>query len=182
MMIKRISYAVAYALMLAATGPSLAASKGVLVTVPVLSVTPRVVDVVKSMPTEQCREVIVQRGGDGGGGHNSHTPEILGAIVGGTVGKEISDSDTTKLAGALLGASIARDIDKKNQRERAERSRRTTTQLQCSTVYTEQTVREASGYNVRFEHAGTIFDSVVNERPGATMQVMIYAIPLDYKQ
>ena len=138
--------------------------------VTVLDSSPRYVWVREYRPERVCKEVQVSRSA----GHNSHTPEIVGAIVGGALGKEISDSRTSKVAGALLGASIARDIEKSNQRNAG-----TTTEVVCETINKEVEVRQLEGYDVTYEFGGKVFNGVVNSNPGNRIRVWVSATPVN---
>ena len=59
------------------------------VEVPVLYSEPAYKTVVEKRPVEQCREVTVNKKGS----TSSHTAELLGAVLGGALGKEIDGSD-----------------------------------------------------------------------------------------
>ena len=149
--------------------PVESSSHAVTATVPVLGYSTRFSTVIEKVPEEECRRVQVS----GGGGGNSHTPELLGAIIGGSLANELDDSDASKVAGALLGASIGRDLEKKNQRN----SGSSRTELRCETVYKNREVREITGYSVRYEYKGNELTSIVQRRPGAQIDLYEYALP-----
>lgn len=139
--------------------------------VPVLESSERYVFVQESRPEEVCREVTVKEPA----GHNSHTPEIVGAIVGGALGKEIHDSKSAKVAGALLGASIARDIEKRSRRRNAT----TRTELVCNTVNKNVQVRKIDGYSVKYKFGNETLSSVVDSNPGSTIRIRVSATPIE---
>ena len=143
----------------------------------VVDVSERYVTVRELQPREECRQVQVRRGGKD---TSSDTPEILGALIGGAVGKNINDSDssggkTGAVLGALLGASIASDIEKQNARGSGE----IVTELRCSTVQTEVEVNRINGYNVSYEYGGNIFRTTMKSRPGNTVKVNVYVLPVN---
>lgn len=138
----------------------------------VVRVDERFVTVIEQRPVEQCRNVQVSTGG---GSTSSDTPEILGLLIGGAIGKQLDDDngDTGATIGAILGASVASDLEKQN----AQKSARTTTQVQCSTVYRDVEVRRVDGYDVTYEYEDRLFTSAMKRRPGATIPVKIYVLP-----
>ncbi len=140
-------------------------------TVPVLGYSESYTNVVRRVPVEECREVAVRDSGS----TSSHTPELLGAIVGGSLANELDDSDASKLAGILLGASIGSDLEKRQKKNKGS----TRTELRCETVYQNAEVREFNGYRVRYGYQGDEFTSIVQSRPGSTIDVEVRVVPLD---
>ena len=140
----------------------------------VIKVTDRYVTIIEQRPVEECRRVTVNKSGS----TSSDTPEILGALLGGALGKELDDdgdSDTGAIMGAILGASIASDVEKKN----AQAQGGTTTEVQCATVHKEVEVRRVDGYDVTYEYDGKLFTWKMSYRPGATIPVKVYVLPAD---
>lgn len=130
----------------------------------------RYVTVMESRPVQECRDVQVRTGGS----TDSDTPELVGAVIGGAIGKQIDDnSKSSTVIGALLGASIASDIEKRNARGSVR------TQRECSTVYRETQVQRLDGYDVVYEYQGNLFESVTRSRPGATIPVNVFVLPVD---
>ncbi len=143
----------------------------------VIDVSERYITVRELQPREECRQVQVRRGGKD---TSSDTPEILGALIGGAVGKNLDDDNasggkTGAVLGALLGASIASDIEKQN----AQGSGEVVTELRCTTVQTEVEVRRMNGYNVSYEYGGNIFSTTMKSRPGDTVNVNVYVLPVN---
>ncbi len=159
-------------LLLGVTGSQVMAANGFEMEVPVMEASARYVLVREYRPEKVCREVAVTQPSSS----NSHTPEILGALIGGAVGKEVSDSNTAKVAGALLGASIARDIEKQNQRKNAQT---VGTQVVCETIQREVEVRKIDGYDVSYKFNGVVFKGSVDERPGDTLRIWVSTTPLN---
>ncbi len=144
----------------------------------VLKASERYVTVTEVRPTEQCREVVVQ---GRSGSTSSDTPELLGAVIGGAIGKNISDSGdkdgkTGAIIGGLLGASIASDIEKKNAQTKRTSSR---TEVRCTTVQREVQVERIDGYDVTFEYRGDIYTSQMRSRPSGTIPVRVYVLPIE---
>ncbi len=151
------------------------ALEAVEVQLPVLNVEPAYKSVYEKRPVENCKEVVVSTGGS----TSSDTPELLGAIIGGAIGKEIDGKDGSgdegAIIGALLGASIASDMEK----EAAAKKGGTRTEVQCTTVYRDVEVRKPFGYYVTYEYAGHLFRYNVKNRPGSTIAVRVFAVPID---
>jgi len=139
----------------------------------VISFSERYTRVKEIRPVKECREVQVRSGGS----TSSDTPELLGAIVGGAIGKEIDGgSDSSTVIGALLGASIASDIEKNAQKGKGT----TRTEVRCTTVETEVETQRLDGYNVAYEYQGHLFRATTPTRPGSTIRVKVLALPVDY--
>ncbi len=139
----------------------------------VISFSERYSTVKEIRPVKECREVQVREGGS----TSSDTPELLGALVGGAIGKEIdSGSKSSTVIGALLGASIASDMEKKN----AQGKGNIRTEVRCTTVETEVETRRLDGYNVAYEYQGHLFRATTPTRPGTTIRVKVLALPVDY--
>ncbi len=140
----------------------------------VIGYTERVKMVTELRPVRECREVEVSTGG---GSTSSDTPELVGALIGGAIGKEIDDnSKSSTVIGALLGASIASDLEKKQAASRA----RTRMETRCTTVQTEVQTRRPDGYDVSYQYRGNVFRATMPTRPGETIRVKVFAVPVDY--
>lgn len=138
----------------------------------VVRVVDRYVTVVEQRPVEECRNVTVNKSGS----TSSDTPEILGLLIGGAIGKELDkdkDSKTGATIGAILGASIASDMEKKN----AQKKGSTTTEVQCTTVNREIEVQRVDGYDVTYEYDNQLFTWKMKYRPGSTIPVKVYVLP-----
>lgn len=138
---------------------------------PVIQFSERHVSVQEYRPVKECKEVQVR---EGGGDTSSHTPELIGALVGGAIGKEIRDSKSSTTIGALLGASIASDMEKKN----AARKGTVRTEMRCTTVERQVESTRLDGYNVVYEYQGHVFRATTATRPGSTIRVRVYALPV----
>ncbi len=131
--------------------------------------------VVKEMtPVRECRDVEVSTGG---GSTSSDTPELVGALIGGAIGKEIDDTGkSSTVIGALLGASIASDIEKKQAASQAT----TRIETRCTTVQREVETERLDGYNVSYEYEGNVYRARTPTRPGETIRVRILAVPVNF--
>ncbi len=149
-------------------------STHIVVEVPVLHTEVAYGNVVEREPVKSCKEVVTSRKGD----TSSDTAEILGALLGGAIGKEIDSNDGSgkegAILGALLGASIASDMEKENARKKAGYK----TEVQCTTEYREVKVLKEIGYKVAYEFGGYLFQSTVSTLPGETMEVRVSALPV----
>ena len=126
----------------------------------VLNSSVRYIRVTENRPIEECRDVAVVR--NRSRRSNSDTPEILGALLGGAIGKELDDSNTSVGLGALLGASIGSDIEKRNRNRNSE----TVIERQCTMIERAVQVEKIDGYNVTFEFNGKVLNGVVPRDPG----------------
>ncbi len=157
-----------------ASYPAIASTDSIDAMARVIKYSERYVTVRESRPTEECREVTVS---GSKGSTSSDTPELLGAIVGGALGKNISndkDGKTGAIIGGLLGASIASDLEKKNAESKRTPSR---TEVRCSTVHREVEVQRIDGYDVTYEYNGHLFTSQTKTPPGNAIPVKIYVLP-----
>ena len=140
----------------------------------VIAVNERYVTVIEQRPVEECRDVTVNTGS---GSTSSDTPEILGLLIGGAIGKQLDDDngDTGATIGAILGASIASDMEKKNAQRNSQGT--SSTQRRCTTVHREVEVQRVDGYDVTYEYDDKLFTWTMKRRPGATIPVKIYVLP-----
>lgn len=168
-----ITSALAVCLAPALAGAQDIASKQV--EVKVVKVAEHYSEITRFIPEEKCYKVAVN---DRRGDTSSHTPELVGAVLGGAIGNEINNSDISKIAGALLGASIASDLEKQNAKSKGGSAR---TEVRCEIVEREVTSTELDGYRVTFEYDGQLYSSIVNSKPGPKMDVNLYIIPVDFK-
>ncbi len=144
-----------------------------IVEVPVIAFSERYTTVTEIKPVRECREVQVS----GGGSTSSDTPELIGALLGGAIGKEIDDdSKSSTVIGALLGASIASDLEKKQAQSKGG----TRTETRCTTVEKEVETRKLNGYYVTYEYQGQMFRATTEVRPSSTIRARVYAVPVDY--
>ena len=104
-----------------------------------------------SVPTTHCQNVEVPVYGTVQGGGASGGDVLAGMIIGGLLGKGITNKDNGAAAGAVLGGVIAAD---KNQSKQTITGYRTETQCQMETRYEETERSIYSHSTVRFWHEG----------------------------
>lgn len=141
---------------------------------PVVSVDPVVRTVTDRIPHRTCRDEVVRV--ERRGGHRSHTPQILGAVIGGTAAGALGDNTGHQgilaAAGALLGASIGSDASKRHN-SRTEY----VTEERCD-VDIELRDREViTGYRVGYRYDGNIYYTRTSERPRDTIRLHIAVEP-----
>ena len=132
--------------------------------------------VVEIRPMEECRKVEVVR--NRSGRSNSDTSEILGALIGGAIGKELEDSKSSTGLGALLGASIASDLENQNRNQ----TREIVIERQCTMIEREFQVEKIDGFNVTFDYNGKVLNGVVPRDPGpngSRIRVRVGVIPVN---
>ncbi|MGD9842129.1 MAG: glycine zipper 2TM domain-containing protein [Steroidobacteraceae bacterium] len=131
----------------------------------VVDVDPIIRRVAVSSPQRDCwyedREVVVQR---------SATPTVLGAIIGGVIGHNITNGSSrgvATVAGAVLGASVGNDAAARNGRVQ------TQTVQQCETRYSRDFDQRIDGYRVTYRYEGREYNTVMAYDPGNRVQVRV---------
>ncbi len=155
-----------------------AAAEEFWVDAPVIDVQPLVRLVEVSVPQEVCWEEPVQQAGHYG--PESHTPKVLGGIIGGVIGNRFGGGrgrDVMTVAGALLGASIGNDTAKRN---RPYYPGRTVMERRCEVEQVTHTEERNDGYRVTYEYAGHQFVTRSPVEPGATIRVRVRVEPVSY--
>lgn len=102
------------------------------------------------------------------------TGTIAGAIIGGVIGNQFGDGSGQKLltaAGAALGASIGHDASR-GRHAHARRVQR------CEVQVDYETRSYVSGYNVRYEYAGEVYELFTDRKPGRYIRLEITARPV----
>jgi len=130
--------------------------------------------VTEQVPVE--REVCWQERGYREAGGNSATGTIAGAIIGGVIGNQFGGGSGKKAmtaAGAALGASIGHDASKQNRRYGRPVSRQ-----RCEIQVDYEARSHASGYNVRYEYNGEIFETRTRAEPGDVIRLEVSARPV----
>src|SRR5699024_10127785 len=108
---------------------------------------------------------------------HSHTPTIMGAIIGGVIGNQFGSGggrDAATAAGALLGGSIGHDSSKAR-----DGGRRAVTRERCRVQrdWRERTVD--GGYRVTYEYGGRLHRTTMDRYPGDTIRVRVSVDPID---
>ncbi len=141
---------------------------------PVVSVDPVVRTVTDRIPHRTCRDEVVRV--ERRGGHRSHTPQILGAVIGGTAAGALGDNTghqgVLAAAGALLGASIGRDASYRRN-TRAEY----VTEERCEVDYELRDREVITGYRVGYRYDGNIYYTRTSDRPGDTIRLHVAVEP-----
>ncbi len=145
----------------------------------VLSSTPiyRVVEI--QSPQEECWEEEVVRQ-DMRDRQRSHTPGLLGMVIGGALGNAVGHNHSSRkvgtVVGAILGGSIAGDISRAND------ARNSTvyveTEERCRTVYNTREEEKLVGYDVSYSYNGIERTVRMPEDPGATVRVRVDVEPV----
>lgn len=144
---------------------------------PVTGVTKIVERVEEHIPYESCRlqRVAVPRSTWSDG----MTPILTGGLIGGAIGSELGRHSKRKSliigASALLGGSIGRDIYRSSNHHSSVRYR---TQEVCNTEYRVREYQQVSGYRVRYEYHGEVYETITDSHPGATMPLEVSVTPL----
>ena len=171
MKLSLISSALAGALL---TQAAVAESLSYSIEAPVVSVKPLVRTVTDKIPHRVCRDEVVRV--ERRGGHRSHTPQILGAVIGGTAAGALGDNTghqgVIAAAGALLGASIGRDASHR----RGTRTEYVTEEV-CEVDYELRDREIVTGYRVGYRYDGNIYYTRTSDRPGDTIRLNVAVQP-----
>ena len=113
-------------------------------------------------------------------GYNTYTPNIVGAILGAAVGYQFGSGrgqDVATVAGAVLGGSIGRDV---KQRHYSHGSTSTSggSVERCRTVNDSHTEERVVGYNVDYEYSGHTYSTRTQNDPDDTIQVRVNVTPV----
>lgn len=127
-------------------------------------------------PIEQCWDEPVHVPSNSG--YYSHTPKILGAIVGAAVGNEFGSGrgkDLATVAGAVLGGSIGRDM----QANHARRNSRVVYEKRCELVDRYRTEERIDGYEVDYRYNNQVYSTFTRHDPGPTLTVSVNVVPVE---
>lgn len=106
---------------------------------------------------------------------NSATGTIAGAIIGGVVGNQFgggSGKTVLTAAGAALGASIGHDASRRHRRGYPQSYRR------CEIQVDYESRSYTSGYDVRYEYNGEVFETRTRSEPGDVIRLEVSARPV----
>ena len=142
----------------------------------VISANPVYQTVEINSPTEQCWNEKVHVGNNV---TRSHTPVILGTIIGAAIGNKFSKGrgrDIATVAGAVLGGSVGRDVNmnKPHHNTRAQ----TRYERRCETVDRYHTQQQISGYDVSYRYKGNVYNTHTLQHPGNRMTVSVSVVPV----
>jgi len=129
--------------------------------------------VTEQVPVE--REVCWQERGYRRSRGNSATGTIAGAIIGGVIGNQFGGGSGKKAmtaAGAALGASMGHDASKHQRRGRPVSHQR------CEIQVDYEPRSYTSGYNVRYEYNGEVFETRSRTEPGDVIRLEVSARPV----
>ncbi|MDT8438074.1 MAG: glycine zipper 2TM domain-containing protein [Wenzhouxiangellaceae bacterium] len=107
----------------------------------------------------------------------SATGTIAGAIIGGVIGNQFGDGSGQKLmtaAGAALGASVGHDAGRKNRH-----SRHPVNYERCDVRVDYETRSFTSGYTVRYEFQGRVYETFRQTPPGDVIRLEVTARPAE---
>ena len=130
-----------------------------------------------SVPARQCWEEEQVRSSSRHR-YRSHTPGLLGAVIGGAIGNSMGHHSTSQkvgtVIGAMLGSSIARDM----VQARNDSGTIIETVERCDTVYNYQQEEKLVGYDVLYRYNGDDYQVRMPEDPGATIRVRVNVEPV----
>lgn len=130
-----------------------------------------------TVPREECwnEEVVTHRRAR----PESHTPALLGTIIGGALGNAVGHGKSNKrvgtVVGAVLGHSIGRDIVAANSRGRVTEYE---TVRQCETIYDYHEEERLIGYQVRYRYNNEDYSVRMDNDPGDKVRVRVDVQPV----
>jgi len=151
-------------------------SSGTIEEATVLSADPVYRTVRINEPVEQCWDEKVEVPSHSG--QRSHTPLILGAIVGAAVGNEFGKGrgkDLATVAGAVLGGSIGRDVQANSHRHNS----RVVYEKRCEVVDRYRTEEQLDGYDVTYRYNDQVNTTFTKHDPGPTIKVSVSVVPVE---
>ena len=143
----------------------------------VIEATPVYQTIEVSVPREECwnEEIVSHRRSRS----ESHTPALLGTIIGGALGNAVGHGKSNKrvgtVVGAVLGHSIGRDIVASNNRGRVTEYE---TVRQCETVYEYHEEERLVGYQVRYRYNNEDYSVRMDDDPGQQVRVRVNVQPV----
>ena len=159
-------------------GATAASAESFWVEVPVLDVQPLVRIVEVTQPQEVCWEEQVRE--TGYAKRKSHTPKILGGLIGGAVGSTFGGGrgqDIMTIAGALLGASIGNDVSRQQRGYGHDRVR---VEQFCEIEQVTHQEERVDGYLVTYEFNDRALKVRRDTDPGETMRVRVSVEAVGY--
>lgn len=115
----------------------------------ITNVQPRFHIVNNSVPRKQCYETQVPIYGQTQGGGASGGDVLAGAILGGILGKGLTNKDNGAAAGAVIGGMIAAENKKGSKQIVGYQN-----QTKCDTVYIQEQSQQLKDYKISFQWQG----------------------------
>ncbi|MDX1512763.1 MAG: glycine zipper 2TM domain-containing protein [Gammaproteobacteria bacterium] len=131
-------------------------------------------------PRRECWDEEVEYRHRGYGHGYSHTPMILGGILGGVAGHQFGKGDGNTLmtiAGALLGGSVGHDHARYYGDRRHYGSYSTVVETRCSVRTEYHDEERIDGYRVTYRYGGRTYTSRMDHHPGDRVRVDVRVTP-----
>ena len=148
----------------------------------VISASPVYQDVRVNNPREQCWNEEIRTEVNGHSSKpRSHTPMILGTIIGAAIGNRFSEGrgrDVATAAGAILGGSIGRDAGRQHQHHSPSQTR-VHYEKRCELVDQYHTEQHLMGYDVKYRYNGQVYSTHTKQHPGNRIQVSVSVAPIE---
>jgi uncharacterized protein YcfJ len=119
--------------------------------------------------------------------HHSTTPTVVGATIGGLLGRELGhgrhDRRVATVIGAVLGGSIGHDIGHRHGRNRRHDRRhrnvvRYRNEQRCEMRDVVAYERRVVGYDVEYKYRGRIYQTRMGNDPGRRIKVEVDVKPI----
>lgn len=114
-------------------------------------------------------------------GPASPTPMLLGATMGGLLGREIGHRGRGRtvgtIVGAVLGGSIGHDMARRHEAGKRRGYREVRDEERCETREEVSWERELTGYDVRYRYQGRTYETRMASDPGERLRVVVEVFP-----
>jgi len=117
-------------------------------------------------------------------GYRSHTPTMLGGILGGVVGNQFGGGrgqTVMTVAGTLLGASVGRDAAyRRSARYESAANPSYSTERRCEIEEVMHEEERLDGYRVTYDYQGREYVTRTEVDPGRTIEIRVQVTPVEY--
>lgn len=140
----------------------------------VVSVEPMFKSARVRVPSEDCYEA-QERASPSYAMTNGVAGAVVGAIAGGVAGHQFGKGrgkDAATAAGALIGAGVGQRVAHQNFPDGGSR-----TVVRCAKSVHYEHQERLSGYRVRYEYLGHVFETTMKHRPDSTIPVRVTVSP-----
>lgn len=150
--------------------------------------------VTTSRPVRECNQHEVYRpvhydeDRNYGGHHDSTLGLIVGGVLGGALGHNISRNhrDTAKVVGAVVGSAIGHEVASKHKSKRQTRhynsgrhyDKGPRWEERCHTVNERVSEEKHDGYRVTYRYQGQTFTTRMDRDPGRQLKVRVKVTPV----
>ena len=126
-------------------------------------------------PRQECyTEQVVRHGSRNG--YQSHTPMILGGVIGAALGNGLSSNShrtAWTIAGTILGGSIGHDVGRRHTAQ----PRTVAYEQRCRNVSDVHEIEKVTGYRVTYRYHGRSYVTETPYDPGRKLRIRVGVTP-----